>query len=663
MSTFNKNPKVHQSKSPESLFSSAQPPKLETQMSVELNQQTFPAATKDYCSGLINGLCIRVPRRKITLSDTRLERPDGPSSVKKNAPVFVYDTTGPFTDLATTVDIRCGLAPLRQPWLEQRGDTLMVNIGAGQQPSAKAEPSISTGIVRRARSGRNVTQMHYARAGVITAEMEYVALRENSNHGPGADASTHHQHLGEAWGAQIPETITGEFVRAEIAAGRAILPANINHPELEPMIIGRNFLVKVSSDAGDANLSTSIEEQVEKLVWATRWGADTLMDRSSGEHMQQRREWTLRNSPIPIGTEPIYQALAKVGGVVENLTWEVFRATLIEQAEQGVDYMTLHGGLLLKYIPLTTDRLSGIVSRGGVIMAKWCLAHHQENFIYNHFNEICHLLGMYDVAISLGAGLRPGCIADANDAAQLSELRTLGELTAQAWQRDIQVLIEGSSHAPMHLIKANMNQQLRHCYEAPMCMPGPLTSDIAPGYDYLSANIGAAMIAWFGCAMLCAVSPTEHPVLTTKEDVKLGLISLKIAAHSADLAKGLPGAQVRDNALSWARFECRWEDQFNLALDPRAAKRYHDVTLPKSSAKTALFCALCGPRFCAMDISHQPHNCRANPALSLRTITGQDLSSSASKSGQGMADMAQLFRAQGSQLYGNHSLDGTDNTG
>jgi phosphomethylpyrimidine synthase len=671
MSTFKTIPKVQQGNDPESVLTSGPAPTVESQASVELNQQPFPAATKDYCHALINGFTIRVPRRKITLSDTLLERPGSPSSVKKNAPIYVYDTSGPFTDPATTVDLRRGLTALRQPWLEQRGDTLVVTTGdtlvvttgVGPQLSAKPEPGIATGTVRRARSGRNVTQMHYARAGVITAEMAYVALRENSNRSPGTESSTLQQHPGEAWGAQIPETITGEFVRTEIAAGRAILPANINHPELEPMIIGRNFLVKVSADAGDAIRSTSIEEQVEKLVWATRWGADALMDRSTEEPMQQRREWSLRHSPVPIGTVPIYQALAHVGGVAEDLTWEVFRATLIEQAEQGVDYMTLHGGLLLEYIPLTTERLSGIVSRGGVIMAKWCLAHRQENFIYRHFNEICHLLGMYDVAISLGAGLRPGCIADANDAAQLSELRTLGELTAQAWQRDVQVMIEGSGHAPMHLIKSNMNQQLRHCYEAPLCTPGPLTSDIAPGYDHLSANIGAAMIAWFGCAMLCAVAPKDHTGLTTKEDVKMGLISLKIAAHSADLAKGHPAAQVRDNALSWARFECRWEDQFNLALDPHAAKRYHDVNLPKTSEKGALVCARCGPRSCDLNISQHSPNCRANDALSLRTITGQDIRSTASDSGQGMSEMAQLFRKQGSQLGGHHSQDGTDTKG
>jgi len=635
-------------------LNSGQQPDLESLTSAELNQQTFPAAEKFYSESVVNNLRIRVPLRKITLSDTRLERPDGQIAVQKNPPIFVYDTSGPFTDPAVTVDIRRGLAPLRQPWLEQRADSLLVETGAGEKSTPEREPGSATDRVRRARSGRNVTQMHYARAGIITAEMEYVALRENINRSAIIDPSINQQHPGEAWGAQIPETITAEFVRSEIAAGRAILPANINHPELEPMIIGRNFLVKINANIGNSPLSSSIADEVEKLVWATRWGADTLMDLSTGEQIHQTREWIIRNSPIPIGTVPIYQALEKVGGVAEDLTWDLFRQTLIEQAEQGVDYMTLHAGVLLEYIPLTADRLTGIVSRGGAIMAKWCLAHHQENFIYSHFDEICQLLSSYDVAISLGDGLRPGSIADANDAAQFAELRTLGELTAVAWQRDIQVMIEGPGHVPMHMIKANMNQQLRHCYEAPFYTLGPLTTDIAPGYDHLTSGIGAAMIGWFGCAMLCYVTPKEHLGLPNKEDVKLGLITYKIAAHAADLAKGHPGAQIRDNALSKARFEFRWEDQFNLALDPITARSFHDATLPKASAKTAHFCSMCGPKFCSMKISHELRNYRPKDALSLKTITGQDIRTTAIAAGQGMSDMAQVFREQGSQLYNNH---------
>ena len=578
--------------------------------------QPLPNSRKVYVQG--SRPDIQVPMRAVSQADT-------PASfgVEKNPPIFVYDTSGPYTDPGASIDVRNGLAPLRAKWIAERGDT-----------EALAGPSSKFGVERlrdpklaelrfnlqrkplRAKPGMNVSQMHYARRGMITPEMEYIAIRENLQRrqyieslrasGPMgsklAELMTR-QHPGQSYGAAIPEEITAEFVREEVARGRAIIPANINHPESEPMIIGRNFLVKINANIGNSALGSSIGEEVEKMTWAIRWGGDTVMDLSTGKHIHETREWIIRNAPVPIGTVPIYQALEKVDGKAEELSWDIFRDTLIEQAEQGVDYFTIHAGVLLRYVPLTAKRMTGIVSRGGSIMAKWCLAHHKESFLYTHFEDICDIMKAYDVAFSLGDGLRPGSIYDANDEAQLGELKTLGELTGVAWKHDVQVMIEGPGHVPMQLIKENMDLELRDCKEAPFYTLGPLTTDIAPGYDHITSGIGAAMIGWYGTAMLCYVTPKEHLGLPNKADVKDGIITYKIAAHAADLAKGHPGAQIRDNALSKARFEFRWEDQFNLGLDPDKAREFHDETLPRDSAKVAHFCSMCGPHFCSMKIT------------------------------------------------------------
>ncbi|WP_160288581.1 phosphomethylpyrimidine synthase ThiC [Pseudomonas knackmussii] len=568
--------------------------------------QPFPNSRKVYLSG--SRPDIRVPVREISLADT-------PTAFggEKNAPVYVYDTSGPYTDPDVRIDLRKGLPDVRSRWIDERGDTeilpgLTSEFGQARLADASLDALRFNHVrtPRRAKAGRNVTQMHYAKQGIVTPEMEYIAIRENLKLQEARAAGLlKDQHPGQSFGASIPNEITAEFVREEIARGRAIIPANINHTELEPMIIGRNFLVKINGNIGNSALGSSIEEEVEKLTWGIRWGADTVMDLSTGKHIHETREWILRNSPVPIGTVPIYQTLEKVGGIAEDLTWEIFRDTLIEQAEQGVDYFTIHAGVLLRYVPLTAKRVTGIVSRGGSIMAKWCLAHHQENFLYTHFEEICEIMKAYDVSFSLGDGLRPGSVADANDAAQFGELETLGELTKIAWKHDVQVMIEGPGHVPMQLIKENMDKQLECCDEAPFYTLGPLTTDIAPGYDHITSGIGAAMIGWYGCAMLCYVTPKEHLGLPNKDDVKTGIITYKIAAHAADLAKGHPGAQIRDNALSKARFEFRWEDQFNLGLDPDTARAYHDETLPKDSAKVAHFCSMCGPKFCSMKITQE----------------------------------------------------------
>ncbi|TNF36663.1 MAG: phosphomethylpyrimidine synthase ThiC [Gammaproteobacteria bacterium] len=571
----------------------------------------LPASRKVYVTGSRDD--IRVPMREITLTPTPLQSADGQTRFEENPPIRVYDTSGPYTDPAASIDVRAGLPALRERWIVERGDTEQLPSGSAHytrermnNPELDALRFAHLRKPLRAKNGRNVTQMHYARAGIITPEMEYIAIRENMALAQAREqAGLAAQHPGFDFGARIPAEITPEFVREEVAAGRAIIPANINHPELEPMIIGRNFLVKINGNIGNSALGSSIEEEVAKLTWGIRWGADTMMDLSTGKNIHETREWIIRNSPVPVGTVPIYQALEKVDGIAENLTWEIFRDTLIEQAEQGVDYFTIHAGVLLRYVPLTAKRMTGIVSRGGSIMAKWCLAHHQENFLYTHFEEICEIMKAYDVSFSLGDGLRPGSIADANDEAQFGELRTLGELTQIAWKHDVQVMIEGPGHVPMHMIKANMDEQLKHCHEAPFYTLGPLTTDIAPGYDHITSAIGAAMIGWYGTAMLCYVTPKEHLGLPNKDDVKDGIIAYKIAAHAADLAKGHPGAQLRDNALSKARFEFRWEDQFNLALDPDTARSFHDETLPKESAKVAHFCSMCGPKFCSMKITQE----------------------------------------------------------
>ena len=561
---------------------------------------------------------IRVPMRAVMQADT-------PTMFggEKNPPVFVYDCSGPYTDPAAKIDIRSGLKPMRQAWIEERADTEVLSgpssvYGVERLNDAKlAELRFNLRRApRRARTGANVTQMHYARAGIITPEMEYIVIRENQNRQAYIESLKQggktgekmlellmRQHRGESFGASIPDQITPEFVRSEVARGRAIIPANINHPESEPMIIGRNFLVKINANIGNSAVSSGIGEEVEKMTWSIRWGGDTVMDLSTGKHIHETREWIVRNSPVPIGTVPIYQALEKVDGRAEDLTWEIFRDTLIEQAEQGVDYFTIHAGVLLRYVPMTAKRMTGIVSRGGSIMAKWCLAHHKESFLYTHFEDICDIMKAYDVSFSLGDGLRPGSGYDANDEAQLSELRTLGELTQVAWKHDVQVMIEGPGHVPMQLIKENMEIQLKECHEAPFYTLGPLTTDIAPGYDHITSAIGAAQIGWYGTAMLCYVTPKEHLGLPNKKDVKDGIMAYKIAAHAADLAKGHPGAQIRDNAVSKARFEFRWDDQFNLGLDPDTAKDFHDETLPKDSMKVAHFCSMCGPHFCSMKIS------------------------------------------------------------
>lgn len=574
-----------------------------------ISQTPFPNSKKVYIKGSI--FPIEVAMREIELNDTK--RTNG--TIEKNPPVTLYDTSGPYTDTTIKIDIRKGIPRIREQWILDRKDVIVLNAITSEYGQARLENKNLDHLrfeyrhlPKVAKEGANVTQLYYAKQGIITPEMEYVAIRENQKIEQLADVpkAMQHQHQGTSFGANTPKNfITPEFVRTEIAAGRAIIPNNINHPESEPMIIGRNFLVKINANIGNSAVTSTIEEEVEKAVWACRWGADTIMDLSTGKNIHETREWIIRNSPVPIGTVPIYQALEKVKGIAEDLTWEVFRDTLIEQAEQGVSYFTIHAGVLLRYIHLTANRVTGIVSRGGSIMAKWCLYHHKENFLYTHFEEICEIMKKYDIAFSLGDGLRPGSIADANDAAQFAELETLGELTKIAWKHDVQVMIEGPGHVPMHMIKENMEKQLRDCGEAPFYTLGPLTTDIAPGYDHITSAIGAAMIGWYGTAMLCYVTPKEHLGLPNKKDVKDGVITYKLAAHAADLAKGHPGSQYRDNALSKARFEFRWEDQFNLSLDPDTAREYHDETLPADGAKVAHFCSMCGPKFCSMKISQE----------------------------------------------------------
>jgi phosphomethylpyrimidine synthase len=613
--------------------------------SAQVDQQSiqpFPRSQKVYVQG--SRPDIRVPMREISLDVTPTD-----FGGEINAPVLVYDTSGPYTDPNVSIDVRKGLADVRSGWIEERADTeklpgLSSEFGQRRLNDAELTAMRFAHVrnPRRAKAGHNVSQMHYARKGIITAEMEYVAIRENMKLQEARAAGLlAEQHAGHSFGAAIPKEITAEFVREEVARGRAIIPANINHTELEPMIIGRNFLVKINGNIGNSALGSSIEEEVAKLTWGIRWGSDTVMDLSTGKHIHETREWIIRNSPVPIGTVPIYQALEKVGGIAEDLTWELFRDTLIEQAEQGVDYFTIHAGVLLRYVPLTAKRVTGIVSRGGSIMAKWCLAHHKENFLYTHFEDICEIMKAYDVSFSLGDGLRPGSIADANDAAQFGELETLGELTKIAWKHDVQTMIEGPGHVPMQLIKENMDKQLECCDEAPFYTLGPLTTDIAPGYDHITSGIGAAMIGWFGCAMLCYVTPKEHLGLPNKDDVKTGIITYKIAAHAADLAKGHPGAQIRDNALSKARFEFRWEDQFNLGLDPDTARSYHDETLPKDSAKVAHFCSMCGPKFCSMKITQEVRDYAASQRIEAVDVEVE----------KGLAEQAERFKHEGSQLY------------
>ncbi|MCW8854265.1 MAG: phosphomethylpyrimidine synthase ThiC [Gammaproteobacteria bacterium] len=589
---------------------------------------------------------IQVAMREIHLADT-------PASFgfEKNPPIPVYDTSGPFTDPNVEIDLMKGMPDLRTTWIKERNDTELLDGPTSEFGQARQnDPELAhlrfehIRQPRKAIAGKNVSQMHYARQGIVTPEMEYVAIRENMRlselRKDPAYSKLLKQHPGNSFGASIPDEVTAEFVRDEVARGRAIIPANINHPELEPMIIGRNFMVKINTNIGNSAVTSSIEEEVEKMAWSARWGGDTLMDLSTGKNIHETREWILRNSPMPIGTVPIYQALEKVNGKAEDLTWEIFKDTLIEQAEQGVDYFTIHAGVRLAYVPLTAERVTGIVSRGGSIMAKWCLAHHKENFLYTHFNDICEIMKAYDVSFSLGDGLRPGSLADANDRAQFAELETLGELTKIAWQHDVQVMIEGPGHVPMQMIKENMDKELEDCFEAPFYTLGPLTTDIAPGYDHITSGIGAANIGWYGCAMLCYVTPKEHLGLPNKEDVREGIITYKIAAHAADLAKGHPGAQIRDNAMSKARFEFRWEDQFNLGLDPDKAREYHDETLPKDSAKVAHFCSMCGPHFCSMKISQD-----------VRDYAKENGLSEADALNKGMEEKAIEFISKGAEIY------------
>ncbi|MFL2859338.1 MAG: phosphomethylpyrimidine synthase ThiC [Pontiellaceae bacterium] len=621
----------------------------------------YPNSRKIYVTG--SDSSIRVPMREIKLSDTK--KTD--DTVNENEPIIVYDTSGPSTDPNINIDLNKGLPKLRQKWIEERSDTEIYE-SRGYQPGddglrqdQNRIPFSDEKMVLRAKDNSNVSQMHYAKKGIITPEMEFIAIRENmgrseafskvfckSEHQSGllkeaqSSAMRHerHQHPGQDFGAKIPEFITPEFVRDEVASGRAIIPANINHPELEPMIIGRNFLVKINGNIGNSAVTSSIHEEVEKVQWATLWGADTIMDLSTGKNIHDTREWNIRNCPVPIGTVPIYQALQKVGDKPEDLTWELFRDTLIEQAEQGVDYFTIHAGVLLRYVPVTAQRVCGIVSRGGSIMAKWCVSHHKESFLYENFDEICQICSRYDVSLSLGDGLRPGAIADANDEAQLGELETLGELTKRAWKYDVQVMIEGPGHVPLQSIKDNMDWELKTCHEAPFYTLGPLTTDVAPGYDHITSGIGAANIGWYGCAMLCYVTPKEHLGLPNKEDVKAGVITYKIAAHAADLAKGFPGVQIRDNALSKARFEFRWEDQFNLALDPVTARSFHDATLPNEEAKTAHFCSMCGPKFCSMRISEDVRKYAIENGFTLDQVIEK-----------GMKNKSEEFINQESELY------------
>ncbi len=633
-----------------------------------ITREPFPGSQRVYVSGRLHPE-LRVPMREIRSVTAASAEP----------PVTVYDTSGPYTDPDVAIDVRAGLTPLRLDWVVGRGDVDQlpgpsseygrqrladrrldaVRFVGTRTPSGAEADAIATNklarsatneltrSVLRAKPGRRVTQMHYARQGIITPEMEFVAIRENQRReaggngtGKGGGNGTGRHLGGQAWGAAIPDIVTPEFVRDEIARGRAILPCNINHPELEPMIIGRNFLVKINANLGNSAVSSSIAEEVEKMVWSIRWGADTVMDLSTGENIHETREWIIRNSPVPIGTVPIYQALEKVDGKAEELTWEIFRDTLIEQAEQGVDYFTIHAGVLLRYIPLTAQRVTGIVSRGGSIHAKWCLAHHRENFAYEHWDEICEIMSAYDVSFSIGDGLRPGCIADANDEAQFGELKTQGDLTRRAWEHDVQVMNEGPGHIPMHLIHENMTKQLEWCDEAPFYTLGPLTTDIAPGYDHITSAIGAAMIGWYGCALLCYVTPKEHLGLPDRKDVRDGVLAYKIAAHAADLAKGHPGAQSRDDALSRARFEFRWRDQFNLSLDPETATEFHDQTLPQEGAKTAHFCSMCGPKFCSMEITQQVREYAASKHLSEKAAIEA-----------GMQEQSEAFRRSGGEIY------------
>lgn len=603
---------------------------------------------------------IRVPLREIQLADTFVGGTKEAPQFEPNEPVPVYDTSGPYGEEAAPIDVRCGLPRLRENWVLERADTDALD---GLSSTFTQERLADEGLdhlrfehlpsARRAKPGRRVTQLHYARQGIVTPEMEFIAIRENMGRERVRSELLRTQHPGQGFGARLPQNITPEFVRDEVAAGRAIIPSNINHPEAEPMIIGRNFLVKINANIGNSAVTSSIEEEVEKLVWATRWGADTVMDLSTGRYIHETREWILRNSPVPIGTVPIYQALEKTNGIAEDLTWELFRDTLLEQAEQGVDYFTIHAGVLLRFVPMTAKRLTGIVSRGGSIMAKWCLSHHKENFLYEHFREICEICAAYDVSLSLGDGLRPGSVYDANDEAQFAELRTLGELTKIAWEYDVQVMIEGPGHVPMHMIERNMTEQLEHCHEAPFYTLGPLTTDIAPGYDHFTSGIGAALIGWYGCAMLCYVTPKEHLGLPNKEDVKQGLITYKIAAHAADLAKGHPGAQIRDNAMSKARFEFRWEDQFNLALDPDTARAYHDETLPQESGKVAHFCSMCGPKFCSMKITQDVRDYAAKLEAVEIKLVGMDGQQErvVAEVESGMARMAETFKETGGEIY------------
>jgi phosphomethylpyrimidine synthase len=611
---------------------------------IEITTGPLPASRKVYVEGRLYP-SIRVPMREIAQTPTRGPGKEAVST--PNPPVLVYDPSGPYTDPDTAIDVRKGLAPVRAEWVRGYGDaeelpSVSSTYGRARRADAKlAGRMLPQGAKPwRAKLGRNVTQLHYARRGIVTPEMEFVAIRENQRVPPELAG----QHPGANFGATLPRAMTPEFVRDEVARGRAIIPANINHTELEPMIIGRNFLVKINANIGNSAVSSSVEEEVEKLAWAIRWGADTVMDLSTGRDIHETREWIVRNSPVPIGTVPIYQALEKVGGKAEDLTWEIFRDTLVEQAEQGVDYFTIHAGVRLAYVPLTSRRVTGIVSRGGSIMAKWCLAHHEESFLYRHFEDICEIMKAYDVSFSLGDGLRPGSIADANDEAQFAELMTLGELTKVAWKHDVQTMIEGPGHVPMHMIRENMTRQLEACSEAPFYTLGPLTTDIAPGYDHITSAIGAAMIGWFGCAMLCYVTPKEHLGLPDRDDVKTGVIAYKIAAHAADLAKGHPGAQARDNALSKARFEFRWEDQFNLGLDPDGARAFHDETLPADGAKVAHFCSMCGPHFCSMRITEDVREYARTIGL-----TGEDAAEKGLK--KGLEEKAEEFRKGGAELY------------
>ncbi len=618
--------------------------KKTSQLSEEV-VRPFPKSKKIYIQGSRED--IQVGMREVSLDDTHTTQ-----TPENNPPITIYDTSGPYTDPDAKIDLTKGLDGLREKWILERDDTELLDGPTSEYGHKRqSDPDLAhlrfehLRQPRRAKAGKNVTQMHYARQGIITPEMEYVAIRENNRLQEYRNDPRYtkllRQHPGQSWGANLPDEVTPEFVRSEIAAGRAIIPANINHPEVEPMIIGRNFRTKINTNIGNSAVTSSIEEEVEKMVWSARWGGDTLMDLSTGKNIHETREWILRNAPTPIGTVPIYQALEKVDGKAEDLTWEIMRDTLIEQAEQGVDYFTIHAGVLLRYVPLTADRVTGIVSRGGSILAKWCLAHHQENFLYTHFEEICEIMKAYDVAFSLGDGLRPGSLADANDAAQFGELETLGELTKIAWEHDVQVMIEGPGHVPMQMIKENMDKELSDCHEAPFYTLGPIVTDIAPGYDHITSAIGAAQIGWYGTAMLCYVTPKEHLGLPNKEDVREGIITYKLAAHAADLAKGFPGVQLRDNAMSKARFEFRWEDQFALGFDPDKAREFHDETLPKESAKVAHFCSMCGPHFCSMKITQDVRDYAAKQKLGSIDIALE----------KGMAEKAKEFAESGAEIY------------